>query len=100
VFDSDWIGVIAIVLGLPWLIFHYVTQWKRNGSITQEDERLLDELHDLARRLAERMDTVERIISADNPNFRTQITRADDALGAEADEIAAIRRRYADRAPR
>jgi phage shock protein B len=65
------IGIVAMLfIGLPWLIFHYVTKWKSQASITTEDENLLDELHDLARRLDERMSTIERIVQADNPNWR------------------------------
>jgi phage shock protein B len=59
-----------IFVGLPWIIFHYVTQWKKNASITREDENLLDELFDLARRLDDRMCSIERIMSAENPNWR------------------------------
>jgi phage shock protein B len=62
------VGIIFV--GMPWLIFHYVTKWKQAPKITDEDERLLDELHMLARRLEERLQTVERIIAADNPDFR------------------------------
>lgn len=60
----------TLFIGLPWLIFHYVTKWKTAPRITEEDERLLDEMHHLARRLEERLQTVERIIAADNPDFR------------------------------
>jgi phage shock protein B len=59
-----------LFIGMPWLIFHYVTKWKQAPKITDEDERLLDEMHVLARRLEERLQTVERIIAADNPDFR------------------------------
>jgi phage shock protein B len=59
-----------LFIGLPWLIFHYVTKWKGNATLTREDENLLDELHDLARRLDDRMCSIERIMSADNPNWR------------------------------
>ena len=60
-----------LFIGLPWLIMHYVTKWKQApGSMTAEDETLLDELHILARRLEDRVNTVERIIAADNPDFR------------------------------
>ena len=65
------IVIVAILfIGLPWLVFHYVTKWKSQATITTEDENLLDELHDLARRLDERMSTIERIVQADNPNWR------------------------------
>jgi phage shock protein B len=59
-----------LFIGLPWIIFHYVTKWKSASTLTAEDENLLDELHDLARRLDDRMCTIERIIAADNPNWR------------------------------
>src|ERR1043165_836003 len=59
-----------LFIGLPWLIFHYITKWKTAKTLTSEDENLLDELHELARRLDDRMVTIERIVQADNPNWR------------------------------
>ena len=61
-----------LFVGLPWLFLHYVTQWKRQGGISVEDEGLLDDLHDLARRLDERMTTIERIIAADKAVDQTR----------------------------
>ena len=63
-------AVAAIVVGLPWVIFHYITKWKTAATITNDDEALLEELYQLARRLDERMDTVERLVASDNPDFR------------------------------
>ena len=68
-----WIPVIAITaifVVLPWIIFHYISKWKTAATLTTEDENLLDELHELARRLDDRMRTIERIIQAENPNWR------------------------------
>ena len=63
------VGIIFI--GAPWVILHYVTKWRQQSpSLTGEDEALLDDLHNTARRLEERLQTVERIIAADNPDFR------------------------------
>ena len=59
-----------LFLGLPWLIFHYITKWKQAATLTQGDEKLLDELHDAARRLDDRLCTIERIMTAENPNWR------------------------------
>lgn len=61
-----------LFLGLPWLIFHYVTKWKQAATLTQGDEKLLDELHDAARRLDDRLCTIERIMTAENPAWRQQ----------------------------
>ncbi|MBA4747844.1 MAG: envelope stress response membrane protein PspB [Sphingopyxis sp.] len=65
------IGILF--LGLPWLILHYVTKWKQAKTLTGEDEQLLDELYDTARRLEGRLHTIERIISADHPDFRPSV---------------------------
>lgn len=70
---DDFIPIFAVgilFLGLPWLIFHYVTKWKTSATLTGDDEKLLDELHDMARRLDDRMCTIERIMNAENPNWK------------------------------
>jgi phage shock protein B len=83
-------GILAIFLaliGLPWLIFHYITKWKSGASITGEDEKLLDELHDLARRLEQRVGTIERIMTAENPEWR-QIAGDSGSMGIEDNSSA------------
>lgn len=67
---EDMVAIVAIVVGLPWLILHYITKWKTSATLTNGDEALLDELYQLARRLDERMDTVERLVASDNPDFK------------------------------
>jgi phage shock protein B len=74
------VGIVAIssiFIGMPWIILHYVTKWKQSPKITNEDEKLLDELYSLARRLEDRLGTVERIIAADNPDWRTSLPLAE-----------------------
>ena len=66
------IAVVALFIGFPWLIFHYVTKWKQAKTLTHGDEKLLDELHDVARRLDDRLCTIERIMTAENPTWRQQ----------------------------
>ena len=87
------VAAMSVFLGLPWMIFHYITKWKGNATLTREDETLLDELHDLARRCDERIRTVERIMSADNPNWRA-VTCDPAAIGIEdsSEARATIRR--------
>lgn len=64
------IAITSIFVGLPWLILHYMTKWKTAATLTREDENLLDELYELARRLEDRMTTIERIIAADDPQWK------------------------------
>ncbi len=73
------IVIPTIFIGLPWLIFHYVTKWKTAATLTNEDETMLDSMYETARRLEERLVTIERIIAADNPDFRpSQPVRDED----------------------
>lgn len=61
-------GLIAIPL--VWMALHYMTKWRAAPKITVEDEQLLDEMFTLARRLEERVTTVERIAAADHPDWK------------------------------
>ena len=95
--DEAFIPLIAIVslfIALPWLIFHYITKWKQAKTLTGDDEKLLDHLYDAARRLDDRLMTIERIMAVDNPNWKnntlphraseTRLLDQIDALEAEA----------------
>ncbi len=88
-------AILAIFVGLPWLILHYVTRWKTAATLTTDDETMLEELYQLARKLSERIDTVERLVAADNPNFQpARLTRdhnVDDADNADLSEIERFR---------
>jgi phage shock protein B len=76
------LAIVSIFVGLPWLIFHYVTKWKTAATLTSGDEKLLDDLHEAARRLDDRLCTIERIMTAENPNWRQQCLP-----GRERDEL-------------
>lgn len=69
-----------LFIGLPWIVLHYVTQWKKTGALTGEDEKLLDELHYTARQLEDRLGTIERIIAADHPDWKLGSARANETL--------------------
>ncbi len=75
------IGILF--LGLPWLVLHHITKWKTASSLTREDETMLDSLHDTARRLEERLITVERIIAADHPDFTPRQGSVDAGSGID-----------------
>jgi len=68
-----------LFVALPAIILNYVTQWRKAKGISVEDENLLDDLHETARRLDARLDSIERIIAADNPGWK------DGLLGRSGD---------------
>jgi len=57
------VAILATFVGLPWLILHYVNRWKKDPSLTREDQNLLDETYALTVRLAERVSTVEQMVA-------------------------------------
>ncbi len=69
---EGFIAIPILFIGLPWLIFHYITKWKTTATLSGSDEKLLDELHDMARRLDDRLCTIERIMTVENPDWRQQ----------------------------
>lgn len=64
------LAIVTLFIGFPWLIFHYITKWRQAKILTASDEKLLDELHEVARRLDDRVCTIERIMTAENPDWR------------------------------
>ena len=81
------VAVLAIFVGLPWICLHYMTRWKTASTLTSGDEQLLEELYQLARRLDDRMNTVERLVAADNPDFRPARIVHDSADNEQLDEL-------------
>lgn len=86
------IPISMVFLALIWVILHYVTKWKTSPALTQDDEVMLEELYQVARRLDERMDTVERLLASDNPDFKPGRLRADLHADDQAlDELDRLR---------
>ena len=59
-----------LFVGMPWLFLHYSSKFRAATGISQQDEQLLDDLYSAARRLDARMESIERIIAADNPQWK------------------------------
>lgn len=93
--DPEFVIVPMVLIGLPWLILHYVTKWKTSATITTDDEVLLDELYQLARRLDDRMDTVERLVASDSPDFQPK--RIQDNLESDNQQLRELDRLIAEK---
>lgn len=65
--------IVFIVIVAPiWLILHYATRNSASKRLTTKDESLLEELHENARRMEERIHNLERILDADAPEWRSK----------------------------
>ena len=68
---TDVIPILLLTVCLPlWIIFHYITKWKTSKGLTSEDEKMLSEIWESANRMEERIDTLERILDIDSPDWR------------------------------
>ncbi len=64
-------AIIFCALIAPlWLLLHYATRWRESRRMSATDERLLAELWDTARRMEERIRTLETILDAEAPGWR------------------------------
>ena len=91
------IAIVTLFIGLPWLIMHYITRWKTAATLSSSDEKLLEDLHDLARRLDDRMCSIERIMTAENPNWRQQCAPEQATLPSRDIDIDAELSRLSER---
>jgi len=65
--------ILFMVIVAPiWLILHYATRNSANRRLNTKDEALLEELHDSARKMEDRIHTLERILDEDSPNWRSR----------------------------
>lgn len=65
--------VIFLVIVLPiWLVMHYTTRNSANRRLNSKDEAMLEELNDSARRMEDRIRSLERILDADSPDWRNR----------------------------
>ncbi|HUB94304.1 MAG TPA: envelope stress response membrane protein PspB [Stellaceae bacterium] len=67
------LGVIFLTIVAPiWIVAHYLARWRRGRSLSPSDERSLGELYDAARRMEARLATLERVLDAESPGWRTR----------------------------
>jgi phage shock protein B len=65
--------IFLLIVAPVWIISHYVTRWRTAKTLSAEDEKMLAELWELAPKLETRINTLERILDADVPDWRKQI---------------------------
>ena len=72
--DNAWPFIVAIVaiivIGLPSMVMHYMTEWRKAKTPTADDERLVDDLWRSAQRLERRVEALETILDKEAPYWR------------------------------
>ncbi len=62
-----------VIVAPIWIIAHYMTRWRTSKTLSTEDEKLLAELWESAEKMESRINTLERILDAEAPQWRKQL---------------------------
>ncbi len=69
------LAVVFLVIVAPiWIIFHYVSRNSAAKRLSSEDEAMLEEIWESAKRMEERIETLERILDDETPGWRRSKT--------------------------
>jgi phage shock protein B len=67
------LGLVFLTIVAPiWIVAHYLTRWRRSRRLSAADEATLGDLHEIARRMEGRIATLERVLDAETPGWRTR----------------------------
>jgi phage shock protein B len=70
------LGIIFLTVVAPiWIIFHYITIWRRSRRMSSDDEKALGEIWQSARRMEARIDALEQVLDAEAPGWRMRAGR-------------------------
>ncbi len=74
-FGVDQLLTIALIafLVIPaplFIVLHFITRWKQGREISGGDEKMLEEMWALSRRLEERLESLETILDNEMPDWR------------------------------
>ncbi|VAV99082.1 hypothetical protein MNBD_ALPHA06-2207 [hydrothermal vent metagenome] len=66
-------GILLLVIVAPvWISFHYLTKWREQKGLSADDEHMLEDLWRSAKRMEDRILSLEAILDAEQPNWRKE----------------------------
>ncbi len=71
ILEAPLIIFLAVVAPL-WIIAHYITRWKSVKTLSSDEETMLSDLWESAAKMENRLITLEQILDAEAPGWRTK----------------------------
>jgi phage shock protein B len=65
--------IFLIIVAPIWLILHYRSKKQVSQGLSQDEYIQLSELSEMADQMSERIQTLESILDAETPNWRTKL---------------------------
>ena len=68
------VSVIFLIFVCPlWIIMHYSAKKRESKTLLEEESESLNRLLDTADRMEQRLDALEKILEAEDPNWKDQV---------------------------
>jgi phage shock protein B len=68
------IAVLFVTIVLPLIVvLHYVTKWKEAKGLTNEDEKMLEDIWESAQKMESRINALETILDEQAPDWRKRV---------------------------
>lgn len=64
------VAILTVFVFCPWLFLHYAFKRRDGQGLSREDEKMLEDLWQLANRMERRVESLETILDAKAPNWR------------------------------
>ena len=74
------VSILSIFVVMPWMILNFMSKTRKSNGLTDEDQRMLEDLWRSARTMERRVETLERLIEPDTAPIRprpSERTRGD-----------------------
>lgn len=62
--------LLLVVVAPTWIVFHHITKWRDQRGLSADDEHMLEDLWRSARRMENRIVSLEAILDAEQPEWR------------------------------
>lgn len=70
------VAILSIFVIAPYMVFHFITVWRKDRHLQPDDERMMEDLWRTAKKMERRLDALERLIAdedrgTDDPDLRS-----------------------------
>jgi phage shock protein B len=71
---SEAVAIVFVVCVLPLaIVMHYITKWKATKGLTQDEERMLEDLWRDSQAMESRLNALETILDDEVPGWRKHV---------------------------
>lgn len=66
--------IVFLIIPAPlFIVLYFVTRWKQSRELSGGDEKLLEDLWELAQRFEARLESLETILDNESPEWRKRL---------------------------